>query len=111
MAIDKKFWTGKQWDSHLAFDTIDHEHIACYYPAEGYDWCEVMAVGCRDGRWYVEDDWGMAHGAAGVWDPRAPEDIEPVFFESREAAIRHAVAVVAKICGVSEEKMLKVYLK
>jgi hypothetical protein len=111
MALDKKFWDGKRWNGHAAFHTISHTHISCYWPAEGRDTCDIMAVECKDGRWYVEDNWGGdANGASGVWNPFDPSDEGPRFFETEEAAIRHAVYVVASVSGVSEAELLTHYL-
>ena len=116
MAIDKKFWTGRRWQGHLAFSTVNHTHVCCYSPAEGYSDCDITAVECGDGRWYVEDNWGCdatggdARGAAGVWNPFDPSDADPQFFETEEAAIRHAVSVVARVSGVPEVELLDSYL-
>lgn len=109
--IDRKFWDGKRWQGHLAFRTVSHTHVSCYSPAEGRGTCDIAAVECEDGRWYVEDTWGGdAKGATGVWNPFDPSDAEPRFFDSEEGAIRHAASVVASICGVSEAELLTAYL-
>lgn len=109
--IDKKFWNGARWNGHEAFQTINHVHISCYVPSEGHDSCDIMAVECADGHWYVEDEWGGdAQGAEGVWNPFSPSDDLPRFFSTREDAIRHAVAVVAVVSGVEREEYLKTYL-
>ncbi|MYM92640.1 hypothetical protein [Duganella vulcania] len=103
MTLAKQFWDGKRWDGHRAFNTVGHEHVSCYSPAEGYHSCEVMVVECADGRWYIEDNWGGdAKGAEKVWNPYDPSDAGPHFFDSEEQAMKHAVAVVAKVSGVEE---------
>jgi len=110
MPLDKKFWNGTRWNGHTAFGTISHTHISCYDPAPGLDSCDIMVVECRDGRWYVEDNWGGdALGAEGVWNPFESSDAGPQFFPSEEAAIRHAVSVVAKVSGVPEDVLLRQY--
>jgi hypothetical protein len=112
MPIAKHFWDGARWNGHAAFNTISHTHVSCYFPADGYDSCDIMAVECADGRWYVEDNWGGdANGADGVWNPFDKSDADPRFFASEEAAIRHAVAVVATVSGVSQSDLLKNYLE
>lgn len=69
MPIDKKFWDGKRWQGHAAFRTINHTHVTCYSPAAGHDSCDLIAVECEDGRWYIEDYWGGdTKGADGVWN-------------------------------------------
>lgn len=111
MAIDKKFWDGRRWNGHEAFCTISHTHVSCFLPAEGYDTCDIMAVECKDGRWYVEDNWGDdAKGATGVWNPFDPSDVGPSFFPTEDAAIRHAVSIVAAVSGVSESELLTHYI-
>jgi len=111
MPIAKELWDGTRWNGHAAFNTISHTHVSCYSPADGHDSCDIMAVECADGRWYVEDNWGGdANGADGVWNPFDASDAEPRFFESEEAALRHAVAVVAAVAGVQESDLLKSYL-
>lgn len=111
MTMDAQYWDGTRWNGHAAFQTINHVHVACYVPAEGRDSCDIMAVECQDGRWYVEDNWGGdAMGAEGVWNPFEPSDAGPRFFDSEEAAIRHAVLVVAAISGVPEAELLRQYL-
>jgi hypothetical protein len=109
--IDRRFWDGRRWRGHEAFDTVGHEHISCYFPAEGYDACDIMLVECSDGRWYVEDNWGGdAKGADGVWDPFVESGEMPRFFETREGAARHAVAVVASVSGVDPAEASRMYL-
>jgi hypothetical protein len=111
MPIDNQFWDGRRWNGHVAFDTVEHTHVCCYFPAEGRDTCDIMVVGCKDGRWYVEDNWGGdANGAAGVWNPFDPSDAGPQFFLSEEAALVHAVSVVAAVSGVAESELSKHYL-
>lgn len=111
MTIDSKYWDGTRWHGHQAFATINHTHVSCYHQAEGFDSCDIMAVECADGRWYVEDNWGGdAKGAQGVWNPFDPSPAGLQFFPTEEAAIRHAVAVVAAISGVSEAELLENFL-
>lgn len=58
--MEERFWSDerKRWDGHQAFNTVTHHHVSCYFPADGHDTCDIMIVGCADGRWYVEDNWG-----------------------------------------------------
>lgn len=109
MRIDKKYWDGTRWHGHLAFNTVNHLHVSDYSGGES---CDIMVVECEAGRWYVEDNWGGdANGAEGVWNPFDPSDAEPRFFDSEDAAIRHAVSVVASVTGTSESTLLKIYLE
>jgi hypothetical protein len=111
MPLAKHFWNGTRWNGHAAFNTISHTHVSCYGPAPGHDSCDIMVVECADGRCYVEDNWGGdANGADGVWNPFDPSDTGPRFFESEDAALRHAVSVVASVSGVAESELLENYL-
>lgn len=103
MVMEKRFWDGVRWNGHAAFNTVCHHHVSSYFPADGHESCDIMVVGCSDGRWYVEDNWGGdANGVEGVWNPFDSSDSGPVFFSSREDAIKYAVAVVASVAGVPE---------
>ncbi|MHB8226593.1 hypothetical protein [Acidithiobacillus sp.] len=106
--MNKRFWDQdrQRWNGHAAFNTINHHHISCYSPASGHDDCDLMVVECADGRWYVEDNWGGdAQGAEKVWNPYDPNAGEPHFFGNQADAFAHAVAVVARICGVPESSV------
>ncbi len=106
--MNEKFWhpEKKRWNGHAAFNTVSHHHVSCYDPAEGHDTCDLTIVECADGRWYVEDNWGGdAQGAEGVWNPYDRTATKPTFFESESDARKHAVTVVARICGVPESKV------
>lgn len=103
MGIDRKFWNGTRWDAHLAFKTVTHRHVSCYFPKPGHDTCGIKVVGCADGRWYIEDSWGGdARGHDKVWDPYDESGAEPHFFATEEDAVKHAVSVVAEVSGVFE---------
>jgi hypothetical protein len=106
MAIDRKFWDGSRWNSHEAFDTVTHAHVCCYDPVDGHDTCDIMIVGMSDGRWYVEDNWGdYPKGIEGVWNPFNPSDAGPGFYPNKEAAMKHAISVVAKVSGQSDAEV------
>jgi hypothetical protein len=106
MELDQRFWNGKRWDGHRAFNTVNHQHVSCYAPAPQHDTCDIMIVECADGRWYVEDNWGTdAKGADKVWNPFDPSTEGPHFFASEDEAMQHAVAVVAKVSGVPESSV------
>lgn len=112
MSLDAKFWNGTRWNGHAAHQTIGHIHVSHFPSEDGRSSCDIMVVECADGRWYVEDNWGDdAQGAEGVWNPFDPCDAGPRFFESEDAALRHAVAVVAAVTGASETDLLKQYLE
>jgi hypothetical protein len=108
MVMNKEFWDGTRWHGHDAFDTVSHIHVSDYSPEPEHGTCDIMAVECRDGRWYVEDNWG--DGVAGAWNPFDANDEGPRFFDDEEAALRHACACVAAVSGGSVEQLLARYL-
>lgn len=111
MAIDKKFWDGRRWNSHEAFRTVNHTHVCCYDPEPGKDSCDITVVETGDGRWYIEDSWSDAMNAPSVWNPYSLSDDEPVFFATEDAALRQAVSVVASITGVPVAELLPHYVE
>jgi len=99
--MDKQFWMKHgevyKWDSHRAFNTVDHAHVGCY-PDTG-EHCDLMIVKCADGRFYIEDDWGGdAQGAAEAFNPY-DEHATPVFFNSYEEAKHVANGIIEKVCS------------
>ena len=67
--IPEEYWDSERnrYNSHAYFDTINHHHISDY---SGEETCDIMIVECKDGRWYIEDNWGVdATGAPVVFNP------------------------------------------
>lgn len=103
--IPDQFWDSERsrYNSHRFFDTINHHHISDY---SGDESCDLMIVECRDGRWYVEDNWGGdAKGAEGVFNP-FEKGSYPTFFPTLEAANLHAAEVVSSITGTPVAALL-----
>jgi len=108
--VEKKTIPLEYWDtargrfkSHLYFDTINHVHISDYSSEKS---CDLMLVCCRDGRWYIEDNWGGdAEGAADVFNPY-DKNSYPTFFETMELAERRAAAVISSITGIDVRRLL-----
>lgn len=104
-SIPDEFWDEKRgrYNSHLYFDTINHSHLCDY---SGDKSCDLMVVECRDGNWYVEDQWEDAKGADGVFNPYQ-KGAYPSFYPSYEDAMRKAAEVISSITGMSVDKLLK----
>ncbi|ODS23597.1 hypothetical protein AB835_08270 [Candidatus Endobugula sertula] len=103
--IPETYWDPERgrFNSHAFFDTIHHTHICDY---SGDQSCDLMLVECRDGRWYIEDNWGGdAQGAKGVFNPY-DQSSYPTFFDSMEAAERRAAEVISGITGCDIQQLL-----
>jgi len=103
--IPDKYWDSARgrYNSHLYFNTISHHHISDY---SGDETCEIMIVECKDGQWYIEDNWGGdAKGADGVFNP-FDKDSYPTFFNSLEEANQRAAEIVSAITGCNIEELL-----
>lgn len=104
--IPDQYWDANKsrWNSHLYFDTVNHTHISDY---SGDKSCDLMLVECKDGRWYIEDNWGGdAEGAKDVFNPFERHSY-PTFFSSFEAAERRAAEIVSEITGAKIEELLQ----
>lgn len=103
--IDKAFWvegSGK-WDSHKAFDTIGHNHVSYYFRDDEGDDCDIMVVECRDGRFFIEDNWGGdAKGAPHAFNPYEKNSY-PVFYKTFEGALTKAKLIVSGVSKVDFE--------
>lgn len=103
--IPDEFWdvVKGRYNSHRFFDTVNHHHISYYGDDES---CDLMVVECRDGRWFIEDNWGGdAKGADGVFNPFVRGSY-PTFFPSLEDANLRAAEVVGSITGASVAVLL-----
>ena len=103
--IDRKFWDGKRWASHEAFNTISHSHVCCYDALKGGEACDITVVETTDGRWFIEDTGGDAVDVEGVWNPYDPSGVEPVFYPSEQAALNRAYSVVSEITKQTVEEV------
>lgn len=93
----------KRYNSHSFFSTINHWHVSDYSQDEN---CDIMIVECKDGRFYIEDNWGG--DAKGHPDVFNPFDINsyPTFFTSFTAANKAAAIVVSSITGSNYKELM-----
>lgn len=92
---------GQKTNTHALFDTNDHEHldgVIQWATKKGYPNSSLNLVGCRDGRWFVEVDFGSAFDSInGISKPYASPYVEPIFFTSEDAARAFAFEAIKKI--------------
>ena len=80
-----------------------HHHISDYGESAT---CDIMIVGCSDGRWYIEDNWGGdAEGAKEVFNPFDKESY-PTFFSDCKSANLRAAEIVSSITGCTPEELM-----
>lgn len=103
--IPEEYWDVNRgrFNSHAYFKTVAHHHISDY---EGQESCDIMIVGCSDGRWYIEDNWGGdAKGAEDVFNPFDKASY-PTFFDSLEAVNLRAAEIVSSITGCDPKELI-----
>ena len=103
--IPSEYWDSNRnrFNSHAYFNTVEHHHISHYGDEES---CDIIIVGCKDGRWYIKDNRdGDAKGAADVFNPFDKESY-PTFFDSCEMANRRAAEIVSSITGCDPEELM-----
>lgn len=103
--IPNKYWdeNRKRYNSHAFFSTIKHHHISDY---SGDESCDIMIVGCKDGRWYIEDNWGeYSDGVKDIFNP-FDRDSYPTFFSSCEEANKRAAKIVSSITGCDPAELM-----
>lgn len=104
-SIPIKYWdeSKKRFNSHSFFETVEHHHISDY---SGPVSCDIMIVGCKDGRWYIEDNWGEdTKGVKDVFNPFDKSSF-PTFFPCCESANKRAAEIVASITGCNPEELM-----
>ncbi len=95
---DRRMTTGNEiskrngmWDTHAFYDTISHFHLS-NFPDNG-EYADICVVECRDGRWFLVDDQGTSKDTA-ILDKYLDEFVEPMFFNSAEAAQEYAINAI-----------------
>ncbi|MFM0265488.1 hypothetical protein [Paraburkholderia sediminicola] len=93
--------TGTAANTHLMYDTNAHEHldgVIQWATKKGYPYSSLNLVGCRDGRWFVEVDFGSDFNAIeGISRPNIAPYVEPRFFGDDDAAREFAFAAVRQV--------------
>lgn len=85
-------------NTHEMFDTNAHEHLdglIQWATKKGYPHSSLNLVGCRDGRWFVEVDFGSEfNGIEGISKPYVIPYVAPRFFSSDDEARAFAFEVI-----------------
>lgn len=81
-------------DTHSLFRTVACEHLdtLVYWATGEFPDSGLILVQCKDGRWYVEVEYGHAFdGTPGLSFPFVLPYAFPTFFPTEEAARQHAL--------------------
>lgn len=91
----------RKTNTHALFDTNDHEHldgVIQWATKKEYPDSSLNLVGCRDGRWFVEVEFGSAFDAIkGLSKPHIRPYEEPKFFTDDDAARAFAFEAIKQI--------------
>ncbi|TXG87790.1 MAG: hypothetical protein E6R14_00645 [Thermomicrobiales bacterium] len=87
-------------NTHQQYDTTEHEHLDTLvdqasgkYPASG-----LILVGCADGRWFVEVDFGRGYDQIdGLSWPSVSPFVEPRYFPDRSIAAAFAFECIKRV--------------
>ncbi len=101
------------FNTHKAYNTVEHEHLDMLvdrasgnYPSSG-----LLVVGCADGRWFVEVDFGNDYNQIdGIAKPRLTPFVEPRFFLNEEAATDFAIECIKVVHPELRDKDLHALL-
>lgn len=102
-----------QIDSHLLYQTISHEHLDDLvdwalgdYPDSG-----LVLVECKDGRWFVEQEYGHAFDSfSGISKPKSTPYLEPTFYPSRNDALERALVLITQVYpSINKTKILEYF--
>ena len=82
-------------DTHHRFDTIEHEHMSSLvrWDHDNSDGLYFMIVGCRDGRHFLESEFGdeIYDQFPDIYSERT--DGDPTFYSSRLAVLNRALEI------------------
>lgn len=88
-------------DTHVMFDTDAHEHLdglIQWATKKGYPDSSLNLVGCRDGRWFIEVDFGRDFDRIDeLSKPHLTPYVSPTFFPSDEAARASAYEAIKRV--------------
>ncbi|UWE19383.1 hypothetical protein [Herbaspirillum huttiense] len=84
-------------NTHLIYQTIDHQHldVLVNWAIGNYPDAGINLVECKDGRWFVEVDFGTKFdGIQGVSRPKVLPFAEPRFWGTEQEARDFAIACI-----------------
>ncbi|ENW02992.1 hypothetical protein [Acinetobacter beijerinckii] len=79
-------------NTHEIFKTINHEHI-------GKDLKEILISECKDGRWFVENNWCDKdfENFEGISNPHILPYVTPKFFSNENEVVDFAVKILSAV--------------
>lgn len=103
---------GTAANTHTMFDTVSHNHLDCLvlwatgeFPGSG-----LNLVGCADGRWFVEVDFGDGFPQiAGISHPNIAPYCLPEFFPDELSAREFAFECIRQLYPAAAGKDLHAY--
>lgn len=84
-------------NTHAMYQTIGHQHLdsLVYWATGKFPDAGLNLVECRDGRWFVEVDYGVQFdGIEGISRPNVAPYVEPRFFSTEQAVRDFAIACI-----------------
>jgi len=87
-------------NTHVMYDTNAHEHLdgVVNWATKNYPTSALNLVGCRDGRWFVEVDFGIDYDTIdGISKPHIVPYVEPRFFGDDDSAREFAFIVIRQV--------------
>ncbi|MDN7901475.1 hypothetical protein E2P84_41310 [Burkholderia cepacia] len=88
-------------NTHAMFDTNAHEHLdglIQWATKKGYPDSSLNLVGCRDGRWFIEVDFGRKFdGIEGISKPYQTPYVTPTFFPNDDDARAFAYKAIKRV--------------
>ncbi len=101
-------------NTHLMFETITHEHLdnlvnwaTGEYPDSG-----LILVECKDGRWFIEQEYGHAFDSfSGISSPKIEPYLEPNFYSCRDDALDVALELIKRVHRKIDETKIAEYFK
>lgn len=102
----------KVTDTQALFKTVACEHldVLVYWATEEFPDSGLLLVQCKDGRWFVEVEYGQAFdGLPGLSFPFVIPYAFPTFFPSEDAARNHALQCLYSLYPKLRDRDLTAY--
>ena len=103
-------------NTHEKYNTVDHHHFDFSYRTEAgqfdYPSSGLMLVGCADGRWFVQQEFGDEYSEfPGVVKSGEDLDTEPAFYPSVDDAARAAFVFIKQAYPGTPDERLTEFLE
>lgn len=104
----------KKVNTHQMFKTINHEHLdsLIYFVIGDYPKSGLILVECKDGCWFIEQEYGNEFDAiSGIWKPTSECYIEPNFYSNREEALTKAIKLMKSLYPILTDEKISEYFR